>query len=81
MEDPSNFNLADWSPNHQLVLAQRKASGAGKPNHPANSGAQANQIMINKTQATEVLAKLERNSTSTEKSEIVGALRNLMSLN
>ena len=81
MEDPSNFNLADWSPNHQLVLAQRKAGGAGKPNPPANSGAQANQIMINKTQATEVLAKLERNSTSTETAEIVGALRNLMSLN
>ena len=81
MEDPSNFNLADWSPNNQLVLAQRKAGGVGKPNPPANSGAQANQIMINKTQATEVLAKLERSSTSTETAEIVGALRNIMSLN
>ena len=81
MEDPSNFNLADWSSNHQLVLAQRKAGGAGKPNPPADSGAQANQITINKTQANEVLSKLERNSTSTETAEIVGALRNLMSLN
>ena len=64
MEDPSNFNLADWSPNHQLVLDQRKAGGAGKPNSPANSGAQANQIMINKTQATEVLAKLKLEGSS-----------------
>ena len=81
MEDPSNFNLAYWSPNHQLVLAQWKAGWAGKANLPANYGDQANQIMINKTQATEVLAKLELNSTSTETAEIVGALRNLMSLN
>ena len=81
MEEPSNFNLEDWSPNHQLVLDQRKAGGAGKPNPPANYGDQANQIMINKTQETEVLDKLERNSTSTETAEIVGALRNLMSLN
>ena len=81
MEDPSNFNLADWSPNYQLVLAQRRVGGMGQTKPPANSGAQANQIMIDKTKANDVLSKLERNSTSTETAEIVGALRNLMSLN
>ena len=81
MEDPSNFNLADWSPNHQLVLAQRRVGGMGQTKPPANSGAHANQIMIDKTKANDVLSKLERNSTSTETAEIVGALRNLMSLN
>ena len=64
-----------------MLLAERCRGGGGKHNPPANSGAQSNQIMINKTQATKVLAKLERNSTSTETAEIVGALRNFMSLN
>ena len=78
MENPSSFNLADWSPNHQLVLAQRRADGQPAPPKNPGSGAQANQIMINKDQANDVLTKLERNSTSHETAEIVGALRNLV---
>ena len=80
MNNPSTFVLADVSPKHPLVLAQRSQGGGGTPSN-TNAGSHGDQVTFSRAQADEVLTKLERNTTSGETAEIIGALRNLMSLN
>lgn len=82
MANPSTFVLADVSPQHPLVLAQRsQAGGGGGTPSKTSGGSRGDQVTFSRAQANDVLTKLERNTTSDETAEIVGALRNLMSLN
>ena len=82
MSNP-NFNLAEASPNHPLVLAWKECGIAqpGRSAPPAGGGASGDKVVIDKTRASAALAKLEREATSPDTPEIIAAFRNLLSLN
>ena len=83
MKNPSSFVLADLSPSHPLVVAQKGRGGGSTkpPSGTSNPGSHGEQILLNKSQANDVLTKLENNANSEETAAIVGALRNLLCLN
>ena len=83
--NPAMFKLADHCPFHPLVLAQGSSStsksSAATECSSLTAGSSGDHVLVNKSQAKDVLEKLERNSASHETVEIVGALRTLFSLN
>ena len=88
-----NFNLAEVSPTHPLVVAY-KTRGLAVPTKsgaPASAddcsraasscGSDAETVVINKARASAALTKLERDATSPDTPELIAALRNVLSLN
>ena len=80
------FNLADVSPNHHLLSKQGKAAnqnsgGGAGTGTKSKKFAGANQIVLDKDKAQELVTNFERNTSSADSAEFAGVLRGLLSLN